>query len=71
MKALSLGLIKGIIDGIDEQFNVSWVKPRLIDLRRLVNKIINNKVLKSLIGRTVFFISSNIMALWLFSIIYV
>lgn len=31
MKALSLGLIKGIIDEVDQQISVTWVQPKVLD----------------------------------------
>ncbi len=35
MQALSLGLIRGSIDQVDEQLNMHWVKPRVLDLRQV------------------------------------
>lgn len=31
MKALSLGLVKGTIDEVDQQVNMTWVQPRVLD----------------------------------------
>ncbi|CAF3876958.1 unnamed protein product [Adineta steineri] len=36
MQALSLGLIRGSIDQVDEKLNMHWVKPRVLDLRQVV-----------------------------------
>lgn len=35
MKALSLGLIKGTIDGLGQSFTVDWVQPRVLDRRQI------------------------------------
>ncbi|CAF1073704.1 unnamed protein product [Rotaria sp. Silwood1] len=35
MHALSLGLIRGSIDQVDEKLNMHWVKPRVLDLRQV------------------------------------
>lgn len=35
MQALSLGLIRGSIDQVDEKLNMHWVKPRVLDLRQV------------------------------------
>lgn len=35
MKALSLGLIKGTIDGLGQFFSVDWVQPRVLDRRQI------------------------------------
>ncbi|CAF3500281.1 unnamed protein product [Rotaria socialis] len=35
MKALSLDLIRGSIDQIDQKLNMHWVKPRVLDLRQV------------------------------------
>ncbi|KAJ3331925.1 26S proteasome regulatory subunit [Blyttiomyces sp. JEL0837] len=35
MKALSLGLLKGSIDEIDQTVNISWVQPRVLDLNQV------------------------------------
>jgi hypothetical protein len=35
MRAMSLGLIKGIIDGVEEVVNVTWVQPRVLDKDQL------------------------------------
>lgn len=35
MHALSLGLIRGSIDQVDEKLNMYWVKPRVLDLRQV------------------------------------
>ena len=36
MKAMSLGLVKGTIDQIDKVVRVSWVKPRILDMERII-----------------------------------
>lgn len=35
MRAMSLGLIKGIIDEVDSTVNITWVQPRVLDKERL------------------------------------
>jgi 26S proteasome regulatory subunit N9 len=35
MQALSLDLIRGSIDQVDEKLNMHWVKPRVLDLRQV------------------------------------
>ncbi|CAF4098889.1 unnamed protein product [Rotaria sp. Silwood2] len=35
MKALSLDLIRGSIDQVDQKLNMHWVKPRVLDLRQV------------------------------------
>ena len=35
MHALSLGLIRGSIDQVDQILNMHWVKPRVLDLRQV------------------------------------
>ena len=35
MKAMSLQLIKGIVDGIDKTVNVLWVKPAILDIKQM------------------------------------
>jgi hypothetical protein len=32
---MSLGLVKGIIDGVEEVVNVTWVQPRVLDKGQL------------------------------------
>ena len=36
MKAMSLGLVKGTIDQIDKVVRVSWVKPSILDMDRII-----------------------------------
>lgn len=31
MRAMSLGLIKGVIDEVDAIVNITWVQPRVLD----------------------------------------
>lgn len=35
MKALSLGLVKGQIDGVDGRVHMTWVQPRVLDLQQV------------------------------------
>uniref|UniRef100_A0A8W8MJE7 26S proteasome non-ATPase regulatory subunit 13 n=1 Tax=Magallana gigas TaxID=29159 RepID=A0A8W8MJE7_MAGGI len=35
MKALSLGLVKGSIDEIDQKVHMTWVQPRVLDLQQI------------------------------------
>ncbi|CAF0762604.1 unnamed protein product, partial [Didymodactylos carnosus] len=35
MHALSLGLVRGSIDQVDEKLNMHWVKPRVLDLTQV------------------------------------
>jgi len=35
MRAMSLGLIKGVMDGVDQELTVSWVQPRVLDMPQL------------------------------------
>lgn len=37
MKALSIGLIQGSIDQINENINVSWVQPRVLSTNQVSN----------------------------------
>ena len=37
MKGLSLGLVKGTIDEIDQQASLHWVQPRVLDLDQLTD----------------------------------
>lgn len=42
MRAMSIGLLKGTIDGIDQTINVSWVQPRVLgkdDISTLSNQL--------------------------------
>lgn len=31
MRAMSLGLLKGTLDGVDETVSITWVQPRVLD----------------------------------------
>merc|ERR1712083_832955 len=44
MKAMSLQLLKGIVDGIDGNVQVTWVKPAILDKTQMT--AINGKVQK-------------------------
>jgi len=44
MKAMSLGLVKGLIDQVEQSVRVSWVQPRLLDIERI--KIVQNRIEK-------------------------
>ena len=35
MKALSLGLVRGFIDQVDEKVYMTWVQPRVLDLSQV------------------------------------
>ena len=35
MKALSLGLVKGSIDEVDNKVHLTWVQPRVLDLEQV------------------------------------
>ena len=35
MKALSLGLVKGSIDEVDNRVHLTWVQPRVLDLEQV------------------------------------
>jgi 26S proteasome regulatory subunit N9 len=35
MRAMSLGLIKGTIDEVDQNINITWVQPRVLDMDQL------------------------------------
>jgi 26S proteasome regulatory subunit N9 len=44
MRALSLELIKGFIDEIDQKIHVTWVKPRVLDLNQVRACCITNSI---------------------------
>lgn len=35
MKALSLGLVKGSIDQLSQEVNMTWVQPRVLDVKQV------------------------------------
>lgn len=37
MKALSLGLLRGTIDQVDEVAHITWVQPKVLDLKQIEN----------------------------------
>jgi len=44
MKAMSLGLVKGIIDQVDQVVRISWIKPRMLGKDKL--KVMSDKLAK-------------------------
>jgi len=47
MKALSLGLLRGTIDEVDQVVNFTWVQPRILNLKQIAGMkyILNSWVL--------------------------
>lgn len=39
MKALSVGLVKGSIDEVDERVHMTWVQPRVLDLQQVTRAV--------------------------------
>lgn len=37
MKALSLGLLRGTIDQVDGMAHITWVQPKVLDLKQIGN----------------------------------
>ena len=37
MKALSLGLLRGTIDQVDEVAQITWVQPKVLDMKQIGN----------------------------------
>jgi 26S proteasome regulatory subunit N9 len=37
MKALSLGLLRGTIDQVDEVAHITWVQPKVLDMTQISN----------------------------------
>jgi 26S proteasome regulatory subunit N9 len=37
MKALSLGLLRGTIDQVDEVAHITWVQPKVLDMKQVGN----------------------------------
>ena len=35
MKALSLGLVRGMVDGVDQKVHMTWVQPRVLNLQQV------------------------------------
>jgi 26S proteasome regulatory subunit N9 len=35
MKALSLGLVRGTIDQVDEVAHITWVQPKVLDMKQV------------------------------------
>lgn len=48
MKALSVGLIKGNIDEVDQKVQMTWVQPRVLDLQQVSPETENTFVLESI-----------------------
>ena len=44
MKSMSLGLIKGIIDQVDQTLRIIWVKPRMLSKQKI--EIMKDKLAK-------------------------
>eukprot|EP00003_Mantamonas_plastica_P017329 TRINITY_DN2880_c0_g1_i3.p2 TRINITY_DN2880_c0_g1~~TRINITY_DN2880_c0_g1_i3.p2 ORF type:complete len:113 (-),score=49.11 TRINITY_DN2880_c0_g1_i3:31-369(-) len=44
MKALSLGLIKGLIDEVDQTVSVNWVQPRVLDMDQI--QVMTDRIVK-------------------------
>ena len=42
MKALSLGLIKGTIDEVDQQIAITWIQPKVLDHEQI--KVVVNQL---------------------------
>ena len=38
MKALSLGLVKGSIDQLSQEVNMTWVQPRVLDIDQVCDE---------------------------------
>ena len=38
MKALSLGLVKGSIDQLNQEVNMTWVQPRVLDIDQVCDE---------------------------------
>lgn len=38
MKALSVGLVRGSIDEVDERVHMTWVQPRVLDLQQVIDR---------------------------------
>ena len=49
MRALSLGLVKGTIDEVDESVHMTWVQPRVLNTEQVKLCTLNNS-LKMLIN---------------------
>jgi 26S proteasome regulatory subunit N9 len=37
MKALSLGLLRGTVDQVDEVAHITWVQPKVLDMKQVGN----------------------------------
>ena len=42
MRAMSLGLVKGTMDEVDQVVSISWVQPRVLDLKQLA--LLNDQI---------------------------
>lgn len=50
MKALSVGLIKGNIDEVDQKVQMTWVQPRVLDLQQVSSHVILVPKIVTVIG---------------------
>ena len=46
MKALSLCLVKGSIDEVDEKVHVTWVQPRVLDIQQVSALRVHSRLLR-------------------------
>ncbi|KAH3763544.1 26S proteasome non-ATPase regulatory subunit 13 [Pelomyxa schiedti] len=58
MKALSLGLVKGTIDEVAQQVEISWIKPRVLDSAQIDTLIARLVEWKKTIGQTLVFVEN-------------
>lgn len=58
MKALSVGLIKGNIDEVDQKVQMTWVQPRVLDLQQVGPHFVCLIATKEIFSSTILFIST-------------